>query len=498
MATSPATPPRQRFLGWLEVVGEWALAAPFFIAGMMFVVFLPAAAAVWLAEWTFSTGSLALEVAAVTVLMILTSAGLWWAFTGRRVAERLRFGRFEPTVRTLIVAFFAVASFASLTSLLYLEGALAISRPIDRENLIYKTSEVYVWHLFDTVPLLDIPQNLAWKLPFEFEDRIGGLLLIVFTAIVILPLIQVVRAIAAGYRQPYEEAVLTALRRHLPGWRTRPLRGEYGNERAIVVRKIAERRTEEQSASQQAASEQATPKQAPRTQATGREKTVEREERILVDVMQDVSTEDAPLRRLDFVRRFLAPTHGATGYVLVVDAVGERARDGIGDAFERSDFPSALAVWRSDQPGVHLAQVVEHLAKRSAFEAVLTSLQRGLPGWQTKPLQGNQDYELAIVEEPGTEGATKRFLVDVMRTVSPEDAPLRRLEAARDGLASMFDANGYLLVVDSVSERSREEIEEAFADSNLPAELIVWRSDLPSTHLAQAVEGLRERIPAPR
>jgi hypothetical protein len=324
MAVGQATPARRGIVDWLDTVGKWALAAPLFVAAVTFIVLAPAVVAVRLSEWTFSTGVLALEVAAVTVLMILTSAGLWWAFTGRRVAERLRFGRFEPAVRSLMVAFFAVASFAALTSLLYLEGVLAISRPIDREIVIDKTSEVYVWHLADTVPLLDIPQNLEWLEPFEFEDRIGGLLLTVFTAIVILPLIQVVRVIATGYRrEPYEEAVLKALRTRSRGWRARPLRGEQGNERALL----------------------------------------EGDVRILVDVMQSVWTEDAPVERLEFVREFFGVGQGVDGYLLVVDAVAGRARDRIEKAFAESPFPARLAVWRPDQPGVHLAQAAEELTK---------------------------------------------------------------------------------------------------------------------------------------
>jgi hypothetical protein len=314
---------------WLETVGQWAFATPFLLMGLAFVVLGPAVVAVQLAEWTFSTGLLALEVATVTVLMILTSAGLWWAFAGRRLVERLRFGRFEPILRMTTVAVFAVAGFASLTALLQREGVLALSgEPIREELLIDKTSELYVWHLANTLPLLDIPGNLEWQKPFEFEDRIGGLLLIVFTGIVILPLIPALRLIAAGYRQPYEAAVLKALREELGRRHVRPTRGERGNDRAVV----------------------------------------DREGRILVDVMQDVWTEDAPVRRLNVVPFFQA-TQTIDGYLLVSDAVGERARDRIESAFAKQDFPARLAVWRSDQPAVHLAQAVEWLEEQIASRA---------------------------------------------------------------------------------------------------------------------------------
>lgn len=327
MATTAAASSRRTLLEWLGKIGYWAIAGPFTLLMIAFGVVLPAAAAVWVAEWTFSTGILALEVAVAAVLLIVTSAGVWFAFSRPRVVKRLRLGRFEPALWALLVAFFAVASFAAVTSLLYLEGAIAISEPIEREILIDKTAEVYVWHLFDTVPLLDIPQNLEWQVPFEFEDRLGGLLLILFTAIVILPLIQVVRLIATGYGHPYEDAVLRAL--HTNERRAQVLR-QPGRHNELAV--------------------------------------VEGDVHILVDLMQDVSTEDYPLRRVGFASAYHyrrgTELRGVDGYLLVVDKVAERARDRIEEAFAGSAFPAALAVWRSDQPAAHLGEAVDYLAAR--------------------------------------------------------------------------------------------------------------------------------------
>jgi hypothetical protein len=228
-----------------------------------------------------------------------------------------------------IVAVFAVASFASLTGLLYLEGALAIrGEPIPEERIIGEASEFYIWRLVDTVPFLDIPANLHWEKPLEFEDRVGGLLLVLFTGIVVLPLIQAVRLIATGYQQPYERAVLNALRRSLPGWKVHRTRREWDYDLAVVAKEV----------------------------------------RILVDVMQGVWTEDAALRRLTTLLREhkgarFVDLLTVSGYVLVVDVVGERARDRIVEEFAESEFPVRLAVWRSDEPEIHLAQVVKLLGE---------------------------------------------------------------------------------------------------------------------------------------
>jgi hypothetical protein len=49
------------------------------------------------------------------------------------------------------------------------------------------------------------------------------------------------------------------------------------------------------------------------------------------------------------------------GYLLVVDLVGERARERIQLEFARSEMPAKLAVWRSDEAGLHVARIVEEL-----------------------------------------------------------------------------------------------------------------------------------------
>ena len=80
---------------------------------------------------------------------------------------------------------------------------------------------------------------------------------------------------------------------------------------------------------------------------------------VVVHVMRDLRNEDAPTRALD---RVLAETKlRPDGYLLVVDAVGDRARDRIEDAFEKAPLPALLAVWGSDQPVGDLAEAVKPL-----------------------------------------------------------------------------------------------------------------------------------------
>ena len=181
------------------------------------MVLFPSAVAIKLVQWAFSSDSVALETAVVTVLMATTFAGLWWAFALRRDRTHTSpFGRFEPTLRACVLAGFAVVSFTSLTSLLVDQGLVEISHEARPEqDILDQSLDFYLWHLFNTVPLLDIPGNLNWTKPFEFDDALGGLLVILFTGFVIFPLVQAARLILAGSRPRYDVTVPRALEKHL-------------------------------------------------------------------------------------------------------------------------------------------------------------------------------------------------------------------------------------------------------------------------------------------
>ena len=111
------------------------------------------------AQWAVSKDSVVLETAVSAVLMVATFTGLWWAFAYGRIASLLSFGRSEPTLRASALAFFALASFASLTSLLYEEDLVRDqrARPRPGQDMLDLSLEFYAWHFANIVPLLDVP-----------------------------------------------------------------------------------------------------------------------------------------------------------------------------------------------------------------------------------------------------------------------------------------------------------------------------------------------------
>ena len=186
-------------------------AAPF----LVWFVLLPGALAILVTDWAFGTGSLALETLVVVVLMTATFVSLWWSFAYGGIRWLLRFGRLGPTVRATTLALFAVVSFTSLTALLHDQGIVGVTPEPAHDEELAVTFEFYAWQLANTVPLVDIPGNLHWEKPFEFDDQLGGLLVILFTGFVIFPLIQLARLILAGGDVRFDVNVLRALSKHL-------------------------------------------------------------------------------------------------------------------------------------------------------------------------------------------------------------------------------------------------------------------------------------------
>jgi hypothetical protein len=290
--------------------------APFVVYGVL----LPAGAGILVTNWAFGTRVLALELLVVVVLMALTARVIWW-IAGGDVRAELRFGRFRPAVQASALAGFAAVSFTSLTALLYQRGLVGISPAPAHDRVFDVTFDFYLWHIAHTVPLVDIPGNLGWHKPLELHGGLGGLLVIGFTGFVIFPLVQFARLILAGGDAPFEATVVRALGKHVGDDRISIVRKPEGYGRAVV------------------------------------------DDWVVIDVMQDVRNHDAAVQRLQrlgdqpFVSR-------ARGYLLVVDAVAEGARERIERALSEAPFEASLAVWRADQRPADLTAAFDLLQER--------------------------------------------------------------------------------------------------------------------------------------
>jgi hypothetical protein len=276
----------------------------------------------------FWTELLAAEILGMLLLGAVTAATLWWAFQRERVLERLGLGRVGPLAATLFALTLSVGTFAALMTVFHEHGQLELRGgrvSDDPATMVGVAADFYVWHVLDSVPLLDIPATIRWKRPFEYSDHLSGWLLLTFKGFVILPLIQVLRLILAGPPKTYERSVLNALRQALPDVNVLERATRAGYARALLSL------------------------DAHRLPIGGF---------AIVDVMRDVWNEDLPIRALaELAER--KPHLRPSVYLLVVDAIADAARDQIEKKIERAPFPARLAVWRADAPIAHLAEAVQ-------------------------------------------------------------------------------------------------------------------------------------------
>ena len=86
------------------------------------------------------------------------------------------------------------------------------------------------------------------------------------------------------------------------------------------------------------------------------------DESVFVDVMRGVWNHDGAAQRLE---RLAArpPERQPRGYLLVVDAIAEGARERIELALSHAPFEGTLAVWRDDQPTADLTAAFDHLSR---------------------------------------------------------------------------------------------------------------------------------------
>ena len=297
-------------------VGQHILAAPF----VAYAVLLPACAAILATDWAFGTHMLVPELVVVVALMGLTVRVVWW-IAGGAVKSELRFGRFGPALRATALAVFAAVSFTSLTALLHQRGLVGMTPAPSDDRLLDDTFGFYLWHMANTVPLVDIPGNLGWEKPLELHGGLGGLLVIIFTGFVIFPLIQFARLLLAGGEAPFEVKVVRILGKHVGDDRIHILRKPDGYGQALV------------------------------------------DDCVVIDVMQDVRNHDAAVQHIQ--RHGAKPSERrARGYLLVVDAVAEGARERIEIACSEAPFEAALVVWRADQRPEDLTAALDRLQER--------------------------------------------------------------------------------------------------------------------------------------
>jgi hypothetical protein len=111
-----------------------------------------------------------------------------------RATFAAHFSRWEPPDIVWFGAAVAVlpaAGFASATALLVAHGVLPVQGvPPNDPWLTLYTFEAFVWTFVDTIPILEIPQTLGWTPQLVFASTAGGVLVLAFKIVELLPITQ--------------------------------------------------------------------------------------------------------------------------------------------------------------------------------------------------------------------------------------------------------------------------------------------------------------------
>ena len=105
----------------------------------------------------------------------------------------LQFGRFAPIVVVYIYVLIAHSFFSQISYYLYQHYSLfnyivTSDAPINTQINLSSISDFYFWHFLNSIPVLNITENLHWKLPIQEENGWSGSLVIMFYLVFITPL----------------------------------------------------------------------------------------------------------------------------------------------------------------------------------------------------------------------------------------------------------------------------------------------------------------------
>jgi hypothetical protein len=132
------------------------------------------------------------------LLRITTESNREWLFHRLQKA-----GRFTPFIYSFCLLWIATMFFSSVTYVLVDHGLMRISglgewdippeaaRDISPQAVLdfYRLIDFYLWHFLAAVPLLEVNETLHWEKPLTYDSAWVGLVLLVFKATVIVPVI---------------------------------------------------------------------------------------------------------------------------------------------------------------------------------------------------------------------------------------------------------------------------------------------------------------------
>jgi hypothetical protein len=173
---------------WLAIATSAAFCTGFVIAHV---------AAGDLSEHSKSTELLLVGIAALTATVLAVAwSGFWrrWIFWRQEDKQDADVSLLASAVAVAaLIEFFAIS-----TVVLAVYGAVDV--PGKRTPELASVEQYYAWHLADAIPALDVPETLNWERPLTSTDHFGGLLLLAFKLLAILPIAGLIAGLIERYR----------------------------------------------------------------------------------------------------------------------------------------------------------------------------------------------------------------------------------------------------------------------------------------------------------
>ena len=165
----------------------------FRLTGGVFVMTLPLLLFSWLSGVMLASFPLWLQIVCFSVWGILLGGAIVMIATKRRrnslLAPLQKFSIALPAVYSFQVLMLASLFFSTVCYVMSQYGKLTFTSPWGKPVTAGLLSDFFFWHFLDAVPLLKVNETLNWEAPLTYDTTSVGWILLLFKAVVIIPVI---------------------------------------------------------------------------------------------------------------------------------------------------------------------------------------------------------------------------------------------------------------------------------------------------------------------
>jgi len=165
----------------------------FRFTGGLLAMTLPLVGFSWLSRKMLASFPLWLQILCLTLWGILLGGALILIATKKRRNSVLgplqRFSMALPAVYSFQILMLACLFFSTVSFIMVQHGLLTLTDVSGKGVTPGSISDFFLWHFLDAVPLVKVNETLNFKVPLTYETFSVGLILLVFKAVVIIPVI---------------------------------------------------------------------------------------------------------------------------------------------------------------------------------------------------------------------------------------------------------------------------------------------------------------------